>query len=228
MRQLHPVSFHERFVASGTYIHCRDNVATGDVEHWTLHEPGQGAWTLRADYDGRDGSGINWLFEGYYDRVRRRVERFDLSLYGAQQADVKFGFEPHEVRVTVRSAGERRDGFAMALPPGYAALPPALVAAYLFVRADAAELPLFVPALDFVRGRVHHAAVETGTVEFAGSEDVTVDGRTLPARVVRVRGDRGRDVTCWLDTNDILLRWQTADGLSALLTQYVHRPETTS
>lgn len=217
MRQLHPVSFRERFVASGTYTFFQDAVPTGDVEHWTLHEPGQGAWTVRADHDGRAGSGTSWLFEGLYDGERRRFERFDLSLYGAQHTDAKFIFEPGEVQISLRVDGVARDQFVIPVPTDAAPQPPALVGAYLFIPGVVDSLQVFMPELDFAAGLVRGGTVETLSVEYRDTEPL----------VISVYGERALFADISLDQHDILLHWETPTGLAAHLSQYVHRPETT-
>ena len=226
MRQLHPVSFHEHFVASGTYVFYQDDVPTGDVEHWTLHEPGQGAWTVRADHDGRDGTGESWLFEGLYNCERRHFERFDLSLYGTQHTDAKFIFEPGEVQVSLRVDGVAKDRLDLPLPDAYTVRLPALVADGLAL-ADDKPTPAFVPALDFSAGLVTGGTLETPIIEQQGVERVEVAGQMLDARVYRVRGEPSGEFTAWLDAHDIQLCHQSATGLTAVLSQYVHRPETT-
>ena len=227
MRQLHPVSFHERFVASGVYLFFQDGAPTGDVEHWTLHEPGAGAWTVRADHDGRDGTGANWLFEGLYNCAHRRFERFDLSLFGTQHTDAKFIFEPDAVQISLRLDGVAQERLDVALPAAYVTRAPALVADGLVIAGHTTGLS-FVPALDSAAGLVHGGALEAAAVEPLGSESLTVAGHVIDARAYRLRGDRGEDFTCWLDQHDIQLRRQSPTGLTALLSQYVHRPETIS
>jgi len=228
MRQLHPVSFHEHFVASGTYTFFQNDVPTGDVEHWTLHEPGAGAWTIRADHDGRDGTGANWLFEGFYNCTRRRIERFDLSLYGASHTEAKFIFESDELEISLRLDGGVKDLLDIPLPPAYVVRSPALVADGLVVGGDSRTIAAFAPALEIAAGLVQGGALETTTVARLADEPIEVADRRLDARVYRVHGDRGSDFTCWLDAYDIQLCHQSASGLTAVLTQYVHRPETTS
>ena len=154
MRQLHPVSFHERYVASGTYVFYQDDAPTGDVEHWTLHEPGEGALTVRADYDGRAGTGVHWLFEGLCNRSLRRFERFDLSLYGTQHTDAKFIFGPGEVQISLRIDGSATDRLDIPLPNGAIVRPPALVADGLALGSDNQTAPAFVPTLDLSAGLV--------------------------------------------------------------------------
>ena len=224
MRQLHPVSFHERFVASGTYVFSQDDTPTGDVEHWTLHEPGVGALTVRADYDGRDGTGVHWLFEGLYNRALRRFERFDLSLYGTQHTDAKFIFGPGEVQISLRIDGSATDRLDIPLPNGAIVRPPALVADGLALGSDNQTAPAFVPTLDLSAGLVQGGRIEVTTVTQQNNEMLTVDGREVEARIYHVQGD----YTCWLDRHNILLRRRWPSGLTAQLSQYVHRPETTT
>jgi hypothetical protein len=228
MRQLHPVSFHERFVASGTYVWSQDGAPTGDVEHWTIHEPGAGAWTIRADYDGRAGSGTNWLFEGYFDRASRRVERFDMAVFEPRRMDAKFAFESGEARVSVRVDGVAADVQTVTLEPDAVLRPPALVCAWLFVAQPLADAPAFVPMLACIEDAVDCGAPDTFTVTELEPASITVDAQLFVARVWRVRTRGGEDVTLWFNHRDILLGCDSSTGRAARLTQYVHRPETTS
>lgn len=228
MRQLHPVSFHERFVASGTYVWSQDGVATGDVEHWTVHEPGPGAWSLRADYDGRAGSGTSWLFEGFYDRARRRLDRFDLSLYGAQHTEAKFIFAADEVQISLRVDGKAKDRLDLPLAEDVAPCPPALVAAYLFVPGLLDSISVFLPDVDYAAGLVRGGGVELISTEYRDSEPVVIGEKAIQAMRISLYGEQGMSTDICLDAHDILLRLETPTRLVAQLTQYVHRPETTS
>jgi hypothetical protein len=226
MRQLHPVSFRERFVASGTYTFFQDAVPTGDVEHWTLHEPGRGAWTVRADHDGRAGSGTSWLFEGLYDGERRRFERFDLSLYGVQHTDAKFIFEPGEVQISLRVDGVAQEPLVVPLPEAYTLRLPALVADGLALSGDV-ESPAFRPSLDFAAGLVHGGVLETTTIAYYRIDPEIVPGKPIPEHGYAVRGDQGSDFTVQMNADKIPIFFQFASGLTAHLSQYVHRPEIT-
>lgn len=228
MRQLHPVSFRERFVASGTYVWSHDGVATGDLEHWTLHEPGAGALSLRADYDGRAGSGVNWLFEGFYSHASRRVERFDLSVFGEQHTEVKVLFSGAEVNISLRVDGRPQPPRQRTLMPPAVSLPPALVAAYLFAGESVAAAPVFTVDIDVKAGLVRTERATLLSIEHLGVEPVDVDGRPIDARRLRLLGQDGRDEQVWFDAFDVAVRWQNAAGRAAQLTRYVHRPETIS
>jgi hypothetical protein len=227
MRQLHPVSFHERFVASGSYVYAQDGADTGDVEHWTLHEPGDGGLTLRADYDGRSGSGVNWLFEGFYLREKRRFERFDLSLLGPQRTDAKFVFTADEAQISLRIDGVARERIDIALPPDCAVWPLALAGLGL-LDVQQAEMPLFVPALRVDTGLVQGGVVETLRITALPPEALSVDTRPYDAHAYGFTMWSLGEMRLWLDRYTIPLQMQAAFGLTARLTQYVHRPETTS
>lgn len=232
MRQLHPVSFHERFVASGSYIYAQDGVDTGDAEYWTLHEPGDGGLTLRADYDGRSGSGVNWLFEGFYLREKGRFERFDLTLFGTQRTDAKFVFTADEAQISLRVDGVAQTPFNIAIASDVIRYPPALVGAYLSLLDTADSIRLFVPELEFVAGQVHGGAVERAIVHHYSIKPKlkpSFNGSTIiPVKGIRL--ERANSVTeeATLDRDNILLHYVGSTGRSAHLTQYVHRPETIS
>lgn len=89
MRYLHPVSLREKFIASGTYVFYNSAGALlPDVEHWSVHEVGEGAHFFRADHDGRAGNGPSFLTEALL-RPDGGIERFDLRAYGGEHEPIK-------------------------------------------------------------------------------------------------------------------------------------------
>lgn len=222
MRQLHPVSFHEKFVASGTYTLYQGNLPTGDVEHWSMHEPGEGSLTIRSDRDGRGGTGANWILEALC--VRESLERFDLEVFGENTTAAQFFLEQYGAIISKRINGETRSREEIALPAGYVASPPSLVAQFLFVSASVGwRVPVLVTELDFQGGLVAGQHVHEWTVEDAGEAEHAIGEERIPVREYRIRN--GDEMTCWFDKHNVLMRCENAAGARALLTQYVRRPE---
>ncbi len=230
MRQLHPVSFHEKFVASGTYTIGWGGKATGDVEHWTLHEPGAGSLTIRSDWDGRAGSGASWLFEGFtVASSRHGMERFDYQLLNrTRSAIVSYLFDQETVQSLIRVDEMTAEIAPMPLPADAMVCPPSFVAAYWFVlrllrqgRTEAAVLEVPVSDRNF-------ASFSEVRIEPVGESMCEVAGASYPVSGYRLTVDGAVDGDCWFDRFGILMRYQKPRGQSVLLTTYVHRPEPTA
>ena len=230
MRQLHPVSFHEKFVASGTYTFYNDDLPTGDVEYWSIHEPGPGSYSIRADHDGRFGTEVSWLFEGLYiyGDARGHMERFDVQLFGEEEMLARFIFNG-EAEISATVGRDMQPIRTLPLPPGYVVVPPCTVAELLFLSArgpaEATRVPVFVAHLDLRGGRVDGGRIEMSTMEPLPPETCVVGDKEHHCQGYRLHSDSGMDISGWFDQYGILMRYETTTGQRALLTDYVHRPE---
>jgi hypothetical protein len=90
MRQIHPVSFHETFVASGVYNDFYEGVPAGRVEKWTIHELPDGAQLIRVDLDWSEWS---LLVEGWRSAPEngKRIEHLEIHFLGTKRGGVKHG-----------------------------------------------------------------------------------------------------------------------------------------
>lgn len=125
MRYVHPVSVHENFVASGTYVYRRDGVETGCLEHWTMHSLPDGAWFMRSDRDCRSINGRSLLMEVWRSPENEggTVERFDLHAYGQpkdnhKQTKVTFALDDGAVLVGRTFNRTDRHDDELSLPAG--------------------------------------------------------------------------------------------------------------
>jgi hypothetical protein len=121
MRQLHPVSLHEKFVASGIYSHFRDNKPMRLLEHWSIHKQPDGAQIVRVDLDGRDYDGRSILIEAWCN-PDQKIERFDLNAYGTADDTIKevkanYLFFDHDVQIGRIINSDTRYQEEMTLPP---------------------------------------------------------------------------------------------------------------
>lgn len=231
MRQLHPVSFHERFVASGTYTVYDGDAPNGDIERWTLHEPGTGSLTIRADYQGEAGGSANWLFEGLAVRADEgwRVERYDLLLLGAnQRTEAKLVFSGEGVDISTRVNGDMRDNLRIESRSNFFVATPALVSRFWFLRhlpQSNASLDIFEPEIDFAEGVLHGGRITTISIE-ALDQPAPMD-RALAAasRGFCVRKPDGAASSCWVNADWIPVYYESSGGQSARLSEYTHRPE---
>lgn len=117
MRQLHPVSIKERFVASGVYIWAQSGVILPVREAWTIHELPDQSQIVRVD---REDSGTTLLLEILRDAAGG-MQRFDGHFYGGpgrnvRQAKATFSFFEDRVQVgrTVDNAVREHDELTLA------------------------------------------------------------------------------------------------------------------
>ncbi|MFO7322285.1 MAG: hypothetical protein DIU68_011175 [Chloroflexota bacterium] len=231
MRQLHPVSFHERFVASGTYTYYNGDTPAGDVERWTLHEPGAGSLTIRADYDGRTDSSIDWLFEGLAVETggHWRIERFDLLALGhTVKTEAKFVFSPEGAEISPRVDGEPQAVIRVAATGPFEVASPALVARYWFLQnlpRQAGSVEIFEAGLDPASGVLHGGHISTASVEPLGQPVPVTTADAGESQGFRIGRPDGEAIRCWLNARWIPVYWESSSGQSARLTEYTHRPE---
>ncbi len=91
MRQLHPVSLKEKFVASGLYT-IKDDVQSAPLtEEWTIHQLPDDSEIMRVD---RMLSSSRTLLLEVYRTANGQIERFDAYLYASG------GSLSHQVKAT--------------------------------------------------------------------------------------------------------------------------------
>jgi hypothetical protein len=240
MRYLHVVGAHEKFVASGVYVHYQDGEATGTLEHWSIHELPDGAQIMRVDDDWRDVDGSSVLIEAWRSRPGDggRIERFDVSAFGARGAAVQrvratFSFTGDHLDVGHSIDDTPRRQLEMQLPPGYIVAPEGLI----FGGFEAAELarypgeeqpvvsylPTFLTAEAAFRPVVHRQRVEIG----AADEVIELGGKSYPAHRLHQHSSLAPEVlTIWTDRHNVLLKYHVDDQRhSAVLTHYARRPD---
>lgn len=203
MRQIHPTRFHEKFVASGVYVHYEDEQPTGALEYWSIHELPDGARLIRVDEQGRERADYTLL--EVWRSAAGAVERYDVHSYRSadtyKHLRAEYLFYPDYVSLTCEIDGIHRHADAP-LPPGYAALPPLTLFCGFWALESAAR-----------GGRL-----------IAVSHLPTAEG--LPALVEVEVGALSTRFHLALDEYHIPLRITFIDRPeSILLTQYARRPE---
>src|SRR5687767_14762568 len=93
MRHIHPIGFHEKFVASGRYNHYRYGTLAGLVETWSIHELPDHSSLVRVDWDGRNDETFrdSMLLEALYEPglTGEKLNRLEVHAYGAGAAAYK-------------------------------------------------------------------------------------------------------------------------------------------
>ncbi len=239
MRQLHPVSTHEKFVASGVYNHFRGEKQVGVVESWSINEqPGNGL-IIRVDFDGRESDGRSLLIEAWLN-ASRCVERFDLHAYGSQQdvikqAKARYIIIDDRVQITRIVNGEIQPIEEMNADSGTHIFPGTALFRGFLIGQSAAEQqdiriitynPFYAyqpyQPTDAFRGFNH----TYDAVRFIEKRNITITGKLFEAHGYESPMPIMEEwPVAWLDEHDVLLRLDSTRGLTILLTQYARRPE---
>jgi hypothetical protein len=235
MRQLHPVSFHEKFVAGGAYAFYDGDTTTGDVEEWTMHEPGPGSLTLRADRHRAHQVQSGWLFEGlltFRDGLLA-VERYDIQSIGAEMVGASYIFDETYVTRTFTRDDEVVSSEEIDLPRGYAVMPPFAVAMNLFIPSYAASgrmtCTAFESKIDAIRFALGDFTLLPVTLALLAEGEHIIEGKRYVTHGYRATTEisgYARHWDCWYDAYNVLMLEEFEDHRAALI-RYVHRPERT-
>jgi hypothetical protein len=239
MRQLHPVSTHEKFVASGIYFHFRGEKQVGVVESWSINEQSGNGQIVRVDFDARESDGRSILIEAWLN-TQRRIERFDLQAYGSQRDVIKYAKARYiiiddEVQITRIINGEIQPIEEMNAESGTIIFPgTALFRGFLIAQSAAEQQDIRIitynpfyayqpyQPTDAFRGFNH----VYDAVSFVEKRNITITGKLFEARGYESPMPILDEwPVAWLDENDVLLRLDNTRGLTILLTQYARRPE---
>jgi len=239
MRQLHPISPHEKFVASGVYSHFRGEKQVGIIESWSINEqPGNGQ-IIRVDYDGRERDGRSILIEAWLNG-QKRTERFDLHAYGSKddaikQARVRYIWMDDKVQITrvineeIQPIEEINADSSAIIYPGTALFKGFWVGQSAAKHQETRIItydPFYVyqphQPVDAFRGAYH----DYDAVRFLEIRSITITGKLFEARGYECTTPILNEwPVAWLDENDILLRLDNPGGMTILLTQYARRVE---
>ncbi len=214
MRQLHPVGWREKFVASGVYSQLVDGQPTGELERWTIHELPDGARLTRAEIQAA-AHGVFTLIEAWRPAGAAQSERIDMQTHRPPAPTLRASYHMAPDRIDF-TLGDQHASLPL---PDAAWVDPGAVSLRGAIFAQAGRVALTsitpgapVPEVTFV------------IVEPAGSEPLALGAESLAARVYNVAGMADGPCVIWLDEHDVVLK-QTQGKLTIQLTQYVRRPE---
>ena len=238
MRQLHPVSLHEKFLASGLYTHLRDERAAA-TEEWTLHELPDGSQIVRVDIEDNFGQDvvITVLIEAWRTS-EAKVERFDVWLNsrdhaGSQQAKATYMISDNRLQMirTLDHAESQHE--ASELPENVVICPPA---AFIFLGAlftQTAEPASMLRVLhvgsnkSLLRPEIksYHKTALGRSVRLVDGREIAVEGYRLMDESARFT-DRA---VFWLDKYGVVVGYEEPRGngitYSLQLTRYARRPD---
>jgi hypothetical protein len=239
MRYMHPVGLHEKFVASGVYVHYKDGISTGGMEEWMIHEQPDGAHKIRVDEDGRAHDGGSVLIEAWRspDIEGGHIERFDIHAFGAngdpiQQLLATYTIVDDKFLEAGRTIDDHaREQFELTLPEDYIVTPKSLIftgyeAYHLALETgDAVPIVSYFPTL--MNDYAYKPVVYNLSGEFIKQDVIAVDGVEIEARLYeQVNPVDNSKTLVWIDGHQTLLKFQTPDGRhSAELTRYARRPD---
>jgi hypothetical protein len=247
MRQIHPTSLQEKFVASGTYTHYRDDKPSGLVEHWTIHELPDQSQLARVDWDGREDEihRDTILLEALYGAGSpgETLERLDIHAFGASAHEVKvvniktvkasyIFFEDHVQVIRVfDNQSPLIDELEWSPEWVVRAAGTRLLMGFAIARYAAQQgtkIETFYCEPSYQDDTAFEGYFCDEIVRFVADEDLKVAGEVYPARKYEwLAPETLKPVSLvWLDEHNVLLRhkglWVDDD---VRLTQYARRPE---
>ncbi len=238
MRQLHPVSLHEKFLASGLYRYFRDERPTG-TEEWTIHELPDGSQLVRVDIEDNfeQAVAITVLIEAWRTS-EAKVERFDVWLDrrdvdGSRQARATYMISDNHLQVIRRLGHAESQHEALELPENVVICPPAafIFLAALFTQAVEPASMLSVP---HTAGDQYllRPAIKPYRKALIGRATRSVDGREIAVDGYRLVDGSARfteQAVFWVDKYGVVVGYEEPhrDGVTCALqlTRYARRPD---
>lgn len=226
MRQLHPATIHEKFVASGIY-------KAGDavIEQWRIHELPDASWLIRVDCEAKGAEGYTLLIEALYG-AHRQAERFDLRVYQRRGDVTREGratytfFDGRVIAVrTIDRDEHQRD--EQDLPPDTVVYPPAWVFSGLALTqiAGRESALVYTVNLEDVAGVGWlHGQVEQRQIDRVGDKTLSVAGKSHQAAGYKFIDDSR---VYWVDAHGMLVQCESEQEAVIVLTQYARRPDVT-
>ncbi len=232
MRQLHAVSRHEHFVASGTYTHYQYNEPTGTAEYWSIHELPDGGQIIRVDDDWREHDGSSVLIEAWRSPETRQIERFDLQAFGGKRDtinEVRASFQVFKDHLEIGRSVDKneREQFELVLPEQYITAPESLifggfeVVALAQFRGDPIPVISYLPTF-LTETTAFRPVTHAQSATFLRHEQISIRSKPYDAQVYQqANPSDGTHWPIWVDKHGVLLKFTGPHNIhSAVLTQY--------
>jgi hypothetical protein len=231
MRQIHSVSFHEKFVASGMYKIDIPYPLNTSYEHWTIHQLPDETLIVRTDSGNSDTANMI-LTETLYasTNLAGRIERADIQWFRPNnQVKITFSFFEDHVEILRTADYLPAEYEEISLPENYVIGPPGWINTAFFVplagnvQESTSVFSLSILPKHFIK------AVSYSIKEIA-REIYTIGTKDYQARVFEVNyyshnlPNRPNVMTTSFDDYNVLLKHSLIGG-QVLLTQYARRPE---
>lgn len=228
MRQLHRVSTHERFLASGIYTYYHNDKPTGAVEQWSIHQQPDESQLIRVDRDARQPHNMSLLLEALRGSSGQ-IERFDVYFMAGSAKPLKASYIFFDGYVTVGRTlqdGQRRDE-QIVLPSNVVIYPLMRVFTGPVIRQAAAQqgsVPVF---LAWISDPADERFL-SGMIDYRTANLVEPTSAQTTQAYQFTGGSYDSNARFWLDEHDMLLRYvykKSEDNEeSAVLTRYARRP----
>jgi hypothetical protein len=234
MRQIHPVGFHEKFVASGVYQYGYIDDASRPlkiIEYWSLHELPDQSQILRIDWDaiGEFGQNLQVELLTATPDIEKRIQRFDVYQQIHRQRKpnkIMSSYIFFENFMQIRHDDERVvQEEELELPSEFAIDLSTLANLTFFSElASSGKTKFLVFRRSFVDSprTSKHYFIECAVIDL-DSEELIVSEKSYLLRKYNFKFPE-HDVTCWFDEHHTLIRYELGN-MCALLTQYARRPK---
>jgi hypothetical protein len=231
MRQLHPVSIHEKFVASGLYIY---NQPSGITEEWSIHQLPDASRIIRID---QAAAALTLLVEALC--TGEYIDRFDVLVYakgGYQRKQARASYIVFDDRVhvgrTLDDAGSLHEQLMLPVhgflcPPGLVFLGTILQRIAILPAPDVPIVTLFLANPD----SPHYLAPQPDYFHVSLQEvkEFMIGGKMISAQGYDLLvNDASGQRVFWLDSFGVPVSVSSpgqVESRSALLTRYARSPE---
>lgn len=241
MRHIHPIGFHEQFVASGIYQYGYkdDHSKSLDIiEHWSIHQLPDGAHLVRADWDARGEFGESRLVEILRspETNGRHMERLDVFRYlpfankvnrYPKLLEENYVFFDDYVQIGrrldnhPRQQTEMRFASDMSVDPGVNADQSFVTE---IVSHENRRAAVFRPGFPLTVSDTPDQIVVDCAVSILNTETITIMGHPLYARHYQVTCGADLPADYWFDDYRTLLQYEKGVMFVSLV-QYARRPE---
>jgi hypothetical protein len=239
MRQIRPVGFHEKFVASGVYTYYNENGLERAIsDNWSIHQLPDGSQKVRVDWETREDFWID-LIDALLTSQQsvKQIERFEISAYTTDWSSARIKanfifFEDH-VEVGRTYNDDPRENEEVNLPSEYVVYPGTCIFLGFAISQAALKNMDEVTIIGCYPWMDDHSAIRVmvskWSVISAGYDILEIVGHNHDVRRYEQHISSEDIGIYWLDSYDVLLRAETRRSGRLLsyvvLTQYARRPE---
>jgi hypothetical protein len=226
LRAIHPISYHEKFVASGVYQTYLEGKLQDEVERWSIHELPDGAELIRVDRG--DAQSEGFMLVEVLRSANGHIQRCDIHrIQQSFKQKLNFIFFESYAQISNISGDSNPHIYEVELPIRTLILVPGYVNRRELISAEESETAYFCASIPFsevncwldVRKTRKDDALKT-----VGGKQFTTKTYLFEAKN-RSRTSVSSLSRASFDQHNILLEWKDDQAVSALLTQYARRPE---
>jgi hypothetical protein len=228
MRQIHPTSLQEKFVARGAYTLIDPHTDETAYEQWTISELHDNSQLIRVDKGewGKDTLLVEVLQSS--PEMRNRIERCEIHAYRkAQVVKTIWSFYGDHIQIGRTINGSEYQQHEVSLPGAAVVAAPGLInCRYILelVREGNASPVFHLPLFDDDRDNIGHCSVIKQNANVLNIMDKTYEAYPYIAICFLEETQQQSHKWFYFDEHNVLLKQSSLAG-EAILTQYVRRPE---